>query len=222
MKVKLIAKTVICDPDLLNELKDSSPEQLIMYCARVSNPENQLSGKPGLLNYCSNHGHWSIFEQSDLTFEITTSRAIAAQILRHKSAFFQEFSQRYAQVQSFETYEARRQDNKNRQNSIADMSEEDSEWFNAAQREVYGVAYDNYIAALNKGIAKEQARFLLPLSTTTKLYMKNNIRNWIHYLNVRCDISTQKEHRDIANAIKEIFIKECPIIAEALQWKEKT
>ena len=153
-----------------------------------------------------------------MTVEIETSRAISAQILRHRSFCFQEFSQRYAEVQEFENYEARRQDIKNRQNSIDDMTEFEKQWFNIAQGKIQKEAMELYNMALSKGIAKEQARMLLPMSTQTKLYMTGNIRSWIHYLEVRCDPSTQKEHRDVANKIKEIFIKELPIISEAMGW----
>ena len=150
-----------------------------------------------------------------MTVEIETSRAISAQILRHRSFCFQEFSQRYAEVQEFENYEARRQDIKNRQNSIDDMTEFEKQWFNIAQSKIQKEAMELYNMALSKGIAKEQARMLLPMSTQTKLYMTGNIRSWVHYLEVRTDPSTQKEHRDVALKIKEIFIKELPIISEA-------
>jgi thymidylate synthase (FAD) len=218
MKVTMIGKTTITNPELVAELQSNTSEQLIMYCARVSNPNNQLSGKPGLLKYCLDAGHVSIFEMSDMIVEIETSRAIAAQILRHWSFSFQEFSQRYAAVSAFETYEARRQDDKNRQNSVDDMSEEDKQWFKDTQLEVQEQCERLYNHALGLGIAKEQARFLLPLSTRTKLYMKGNLRDWINYLNLRTGNGTQKEHQDIANEIKKIFVKEFPIMAEALKW----
>lgn len=205
MKVKLISVT----PD---------SERIIMYCARVSNPANQDSNSPGLLSYCIKHGHWSIFEMADMCVEIETSRAISAQILRHKSFFFQEFSQRYAEAQGFETYPARRQDNKNRQNSIDDMSLEDQEWFSIAQHETQVLAERKYNEALRRGIAKEQARFLLPMSTTTKIYMKGSLRSWIHYLDLRCDVATQLEHREIANEIKKLFCEQFPILAKAKKW----
>ena len=220
MKVKLIAKTVICDEDTIKELNGlADSEQLVMFCARVSNPSNQASGKPGLLKYCLDNGHVSIFEMGNLVFEIETSRAIAAQILRHRSFSFQEFSQRYAAIQSFQTYEARSQDAKNRQNSVDDMSEADKLWFKHAQITVQEECERLYNTALRNGIAKEQARFLLPQSTTTKLYMQGSIRSWIHYLNLRCGNWTQLEHQEIAKAIREIFCKELPIIGEALGWK---
>jgi thymidylate synthase (FAD) len=218
MRVKLIAKTTICDEDLIKELQgNNTPESLIMFTARVSSP-NQTSNNPGLLRYCMKHKHWSIYEQADFTFEIITSRGVAAQLLRHKSFHFQEFSQRYSSVNNFEVYEARRQDVKNRQNSIADMSREDNAWFKQAQETIQDLSVNLYEQALEKGIAKEQARFLLPLSTETKLYMKGTVRDWIHYVNTRTEPSTQKEHRDIAESIKLILIKELPVIAEAASW----
>lgn len=221
MKVRLVARTIICEDDLLNQLPDAGPEQLVMYCARVSNPSNQTSGKTGLLKYCLEHGHVSIFEMANMVFEIETSRAIAAQILRHRSFSFQEFSQRYAAAQSIEVYEARAQDNKNRQNSIDNMSEENKQWFLDAQKNHNDQALNLYQQALDRGIAKEQARFLLPLSTTTKLYMNGSLRSWIHYLQLRCGNGTQKEHQEIALAIREIFCQELPIIGEALGWTTK-
>ena len=150
-----------------------------------------------------------------MTCEIETSRAISAQILRHRSFTFQEFSQRYSEVTGFETYEARRQDTKNRQNSIDDMSENDSQWFLYAQSKVQKFCEEQYKMALAKGIAKEQSRFLLPMSTSTRLYMSGSVRSWLHYLESRTHPSTQLEHRLIAEEIKKIFIKELPIIAEA-------
>lgn len=193
-------------------------EKTILYCARVSNPENQASESTGLLNYCIKHGHWSVFEMADMCVEIETSRAISAQILRHKSFFFQEFSQRYAEAQGFETYEARRQDTKNRQNSIADMNEEDKEWFKESQEHLQDIAINLYLEALRLGIAKEQARFLLPMSTKTKLYMKGSLRSWLHYLDLRCANGTQLEHQEIANEIKKLFVEQFPIIAKAKNW----
>ena len=193
-------------------------EKLIAHCARVSS-NNQTNEKiAGLIQYCIRNGHWSILEQASMTVEIETSRAISAQILRHRSFTFQEFSQRYAEVLEFENYEARRQDNKNRQNSIDDMTEFERQWFNIAQAKIQREASDLYNMALSKGIAKEQARFLLPMSAKTKLYQTGNIRSWVHYLQVRTDPSTQKEHRDIADAIKKIFIEQFPLISEALKW----
>lgn len=193
-------------------------EQLIMYCARVSNPKNQDSGNTGLLKYCARNKHWSVFEMAYATYEITTSRAISAQILRHKSFSFQEFSQRYAAVDTYIPMEARRQDKKNRQNSIDDLPEDTKAWFDSAQGLVWDESYYLYNEALKMGIAKEQARNLLPLSTQTRLYMSGSIRSWIHYFSVRCSVETQKEHRDIALQIRDDLAIQIPTIALALGW----
>lgn len=192
-------------------------EKNILFCARSSS-DNQESEDTRLLGYCIRQGHWSVFEMGNMCVEILTSRALAQQILRHRSFSFQEFSQRYAKVTGFETYPARRQDNKNRQNSIDNMDEDDKNWFIRSQYQIQDHAEDLYDEALKRGIAKEQARFLLPLSTSTKLYMNGTIRSWLHYLDLRCHESTQLEHREIANQIKEIFCKELPIIAKAKDW----
>ena len=205
MNVKLISVT----PDA---------EKTLLYCARVSNPKNQNSENTKLIDYCIKHQHWSVFEMADMIIEIETSRAIAAQILRHRSFTFQEFSQRYAEAQGFETYEARRQDVKNRQNSIDDMSEKDKTWFRNVQEATQEFCELNYKEALNRGIAKECARFLLPLSTTTKLYMKGNLRSWITYLDLRCGNGTQIEHQEVAKAIKSLFIEQFPVISTAKGW----
>ena len=193
-------------------------EKLVAYCARVSSPFQDNPNIEKLLEYCINHGHWSVFETPYITIEINTSRAISAQILRHRSFTFQEFSQRYAEVADFEIYKARRQDSKNRQNSIDDLSLRDKLWFWDAQDKVQLLSASLYHDALDMGIAKEQARFLLPLSSKTKLYMTGNIRSWIHYCDLRCRVDTQKEHRDIALAIREILKKELPIISKAVEW----
>lgn len=223
MKVKVIAKTQVFDKDIIDAVNAASAEDLIMYCARVSNPKNQTSGNPKLLDYCAKHGHWSIFEMANMVVEVETSRAIAAQILRHRSFSFQEFSQRYKEVtafdDTFEIYNARSQDNKNRQNSIDNMSETDRLWFEAAQLDVQQLALDKYDEALSRGVAKEQARFLLPMNVKTKLYMNGTLRSWIHYLTLRCGNGTQKEHQEIALAIKEEFIKHFPNVAKALEWQ---
>lgn len=196
----------------------SDAETLIAYCARVSSPNQDNPEYEGLLRYCIKNGHWSVFEMASMCVEITTSRAIAQQILRHRSFHFQEFSQRYAEVTSFEIYEARRQDAKNRQNSIDDMTEDTKRWFNLRQDEIRNLAQCSYDQALSMGIAKEQARFLLPLSTTTKLYMHGTIRDWVHYLNLRTANGTQKEHADIAKAIQSIFIEKLPVVSKSLGW----
>jgi thymidylate synthase (FAD) len=193
-------------------------EKTIMYCARVSNPKNQDSEKAGLLKYCLDHGHFSIFEMANMVIEIQTSRAISAQIIRHRSFSFQEFSQRYAEATGFETYPARRQDQKNRQNSVDDMSETDRKWFDEAQEANHVFCELQYDEALRRGIAKEQARFLLPLSTSTKLYMNGTIRSWIHYIDTRTEQGTQREHKEIAESIKKIFCEQLPIIAAAKGW----
>lgn len=202
------------------KLAGRSAQDVISYAARVSNPSNQANFDTAskLLAYCIKKAHWSIFEQSSMGVEITTSRAIAAQLLRHKSFSFQEASQRYMQVTNFELYLPRRQDKKNRQNSIDDMSQKDHEWFIQAQQKVAANSFGLYQEALDRGIAKEQARFLLPLSTTSTLYMHGTARSWIHYLQIRAASETQKEHREIAEAIRGIFAEQFPDIAKALEW----
>ena len=197
-------------------------EKVIGYCARVSNPKNQKNPKvAGLLKFCINHGHWSIFEMANMTVEINTNRGIAAQILRHRSFSFQEFSQRYSEAQGFEEIRPRRQDEKNRQNSFDDLSETDVEWFQESLHRVENMAMDLYNTALDRAIAKESARFLLPMSTETRMYMNGTARSWIHYVQLRTDKSTQKEHRDIAEAVKNIFVEQFPITSEALGWKNE-
>jgi thymidylate synthase (FAD) len=195
-------------------------QDLIAYTARVSSPTNQMNSEtaPKLIKYLINNKHWSPLEMVHLTVEITTSRAIAQQILRHRSFSFQEFSQRYAEVTDFVTYEARRQDTKNRQNSIDDMDVGTKSWFREAQDEIQSVSETLYKQALGFGIAKEQARFLLPLGTQTKLYMCGSARSWVHYIDLRTGNGTQKEHKDIALAIKTIFSEQFPDIAKALEW----
>lgn len=195
-------------------------EKLILYMARVSS-EKQDSENTKLINYLIEHKHWSPFEMSSMCVEIHTTRAIAPQILRHRSFVYQERSLRYADIKNldFEIIRARRQDLKNKQNSIDNMSNEDLMWFDEAQGKVVDTSIELYQEALDRGIAKECARFLLPLSTPTKLYMSGTIRSWIHYLEVRTEKSTQKEHRDIAQQAQDIFIDNLPIISEALQWK---
>ena len=219
MEVDLVAIT----KPVKIELSEFSSEDLMSYVARVSNPSNQMNTKTSskLLEYCIKNSHWSVFEHVNMTVEITTSRAIAAQILRHRSFVFQEFSQRYSEAVNVEIYPARRQDNKNRQNSIDDMDSDIKEWFEGAQEGMANVALSLYREALKKGIAKEQARFLLPLSTQTTIYMTGNVRNWIHYIQLRSENGTQKEHADIANAIKKIFISQFPAISNALKWEIK-
>lgn len=194
-------------------------EQLMAYCARVSSPNQDNPEFEKLLRYCIINEHWSVFEMASMCVEITTSRAISAQILRHRSFSFQEFSQRYAAVTEFETYEARRQDTKNRQNSLDDMSEADKEWFRWAQATIQESSKDLYAQALERGIAKEQARFLLPMATRTKLYMSGSVRSWIHYCRLRGKSGTQKEHRDLVvgrDCCLDILTRECPTIGKLI------
>jgi thymidylate synthase (FAD) len=198
-----------------------SAEQLIAYAARVSAPQNQMShaSAPKLLKYCLNHGHYSVFETVGMTVEIKTTRAIAAQVLRHRSFTFQEFSQRYAKVDvTIPPVEARLQDTKNRQNSIVTDDIELHQWFSDEQKKLYEKSVELYEKALEKGVAKESARFVLPLATPTTLYMTGNVRSWIFYINLRASNGTQKEHSEVANAIKQIFKEEFPVISEALEW----
>lgn len=203
------------DVKLVNATLDG--ERLIAYCARVSSPNQDNPEYIKLLRYCMNHGHWSIFEMADMTLEIKTSRAIAQQIIRHKSFSFQEFSQRYSEVTEFEKVDARRQDVKNRQNSFDDLNDTDKAWFIAAQSKVINEANNVYRDALDRGIAKECARMVLPLLTQTRLYMKGNARSWIHYFNVRCGADTQKEHRDIALKGLDLFCEQFPIIGQMVK-----
>lgn len=205
----------------VGELK--MPEELITYCARVSNPKNQanIATAPRLLAFCIKNRHWSPFEMANMCLEIKTSRAIAQQILRHRSFSFQEFSQRYSKATEFVSYDARRQDEKNRQNSIDDMSEADKKWFLDAQKKVQEEGYKLYEEALGKGIAKECARFLLPLNTRTTIYMNGSVRSWIHYIQIRAEEGTQKEHREIAEEAKKIFVQNFPNISDALGWKSQ-
>lgn len=196
-------------------------EKTIGYCARVSNSKNQDNPDvAGLLKFCIKHGHWSIFEMANMVIEINTNRGIAAQILRHRSFSFQEFSQRYAKAQGFEYIKPRRQDNKNRQNSFDDLSEDNKTWFEYTHQRIQESTNSFYEEALERGIAKETARFMLPLSTKTRMYMNGTVRSWIHYIELRTDESTQKEHRDIADEIKGIFSKNLPVIANALGWSK--
>jgi thymidylate synthase (FAD) len=194
-------------------------EQMILYMARVSNPKNQKSGKVSLLRYLIEHQHWSPFEMASMCVEINTSRAISAQILRHRSFSFQEFSQRYAEVPQEEIHipRPRSQDPKNRQNSIDNLPSDVIDWWMDTVRDHWATTRDLYAEALAKGIAKEVARFLLPLSTTTKLYMTGTLRSWIHYLAVRTSPDTQLEHREIAQEISTIFAEEFPIIYDAIK-----
>lgn len=192
-------------------------EKTIAYCTRVSNFKNQDNPKyKGLLKFCIREGHWSPFEMGSMCLEIITTRAISAQIIRHRSFSFQEFSQRYSPVQEFLPIEPRRQDLKNRQNSTNDLSDETKEWFEKQMNSIYENTNKVYEEALEKGIAKESARFLLPLSSMTKLYMNGTIRSWIHYIQLREANGTQLEHMEIAKEAKRIFCEELPTVAEAV------
>ena len=198
-------------------------EKHMAYCARVSNPNNQDNENyAGLLRYCIKHQHWSIFEQAFMTLEINTTRGLAAQILRHRSFTFQEFSQRYADTNLLDTNiplpELRRQDTKNRQNSIDDIPEEQSKMLLGRIQNYFNEGLDLYNELLREGIAKECARFVLPLATPTRIYMSGSVRSWVHYIDLRSGHGTQKEHMDIANACKSIFTKQFPTVAEALNW----
>jgi len=198
-----------------------SAEQLIAYAARVSAPQNQMShsSAPKLLKYCLNHGHYSVFETASMTVEIKTTRAIAAQVLRHRSFTFQEFSQRYAKVDvTIPSVETRMQDTKNRQNSIPTDDIELHNWFSDEQQKLYEKSVELYENALERGIAKESARFVLPLATPTTLYMTGNIRDWIFYIKLRSSNGSQREHSEVANSIKQIFKEEFPVISDALEW----
>jgi thymidylate synthase (FAD) len=199
-------------------------EKTIAYCARVSNPNNQNNEDYAkLLKYCIDHKHFSIFEQAFLTLEINTTRGIAAQILRHRSFTFQEFSQRYADTsflsEEIPMFEIRRQDTKNRQNSIDDIDEYTQKYWEGVISNHFKSAKKIYDQMINDGIAKECARFVLPLATPTRLFMSGTIRSWIHYIELRSSNGTQKEHMDIANQCKEIFVQQLPTISEALGWK---
>ncbi len=195
-------------------------EKTIGYIARVSNPKNQENPNvAGLLRYCIKHGHWSVFEQASMTLEITTSRAIAAQILRHRSFTFQEFSQRYAEVQNnIPLFALRRQDTKNRQNSIDDVDDFTKQKYEILINKHFDEAMNLYKQMVDDGIAKECARFVLPLATPTKLYMTGNLRNWIHYIQLREKNGTQLEHKQIADTVKQHFICNFPVISSALEW----
>ena len=198
-------------------------EKHMAYCARVSNPNNQDNENyAGLLRYCIKHQHWSIFEQAFMTLEINTTRGLAAQILRHRSFTFQEFSQRYADTNLLDTNiplpELRRQDTKNRQNSIDDIPEDQSKMLLGRIQNYFNEGLDLYNELLREGIAKECARFVLPLATPTRIYMSGSVRSWVHYIDLRSGHGTQKEHMDIANACKSIFTEQFPTVAEALEW----
>jgi len=209
MTVKLVSVT----PDA---------EQLMAYIARVSNPSNQDNEKySGLLKYCIKHNHWSVFEQSTMTLEIETTRAIAAQILRHRSFTFQEFSQRYAAstaLGDIDLPELRKQDLKNRQNSTDDLDPEMVEKFEKQMITLFSSSKALYEQMLSQGVAKECARMVLPLCTPTRIYMTGSCRSWIHYINLRSAHGTQKEHMVIAEACRKVFTEQFPAVSEALEW----
>jgi len=208
----------------LVKLITSTPdaEKSMAYIARVSNPKNQDNNDfTNLIRYCIKNEHWSVFEQAYMTLQIETTRGIAAQILRHRSFTFQEFSQRYAdsrQLGEIPIPQLRRQDNKNRQNSISDLSIEIINHFNKKIKDQFNLNKQLYEEMLEAGIAKECARFVLPLATPTRIYMTGSCRSWIHYINLRTGHGTQKEHMDIAKECKNIFSKEYPVVSSALNW----
>ena len=198
-------------------------EKHMAYCARVSNPANQGNEKfSGLLKYCVKHQHWSIFEQAYMTLELTTTRGIAAQVLRHRSFTYQEFSQRYADssllAEKIPLPELRRQDEKNRQNSIADLDPFVVQNLELQMQTLFDSSMALYQQMLERGVAKECARFVLPLAVPTKIYMTGSVRSWIHYIDLRSANGTQKEHMDLALSAKEIFIEQFPAVAEAMEW----
>ena len=210
MTVKLVSAT----PDA---------EKHMAYVARVSNPNNQDSDKfAGLLKYCIKHGHWSVFEQAFMTVEINTTRGLAAQILRHRSFTYQEFSQRYADSsmlgKEIPLPELRRQDDKNRQNSIDDVDQFVKQDFELKMQRHFVDGMKLYKEMLDAGIAKECARFVLPLATPTRIYMTGSVRSWVHYIDLRSAHGTQKEHMDVAEETRSIFIEQFPTVAEALEW----
>ena len=209
MKVRLIQAT-------------PNPEENMAFIARVSNPNNQDNPNYAkLLKYCVKHNHWSVFEQAYMTLEIDTTRAIAAQILRHRSFTFQEFSQRYASTSDLGKIglpELRRQDVKNRQNSTDDLDFEVIDKLNRQMITLFSSATNLYSQMLEMGVAKECARMVLPLCTPTKIYMTGSCRSWIHYINLRSAHGTQKEHMEIAEDCREVFIEQYPSVSEALGW----
>jgi thymidylate synthase (FAD) len=198
-------------------------EQHMAYVARVSNPNNQDNDHfAGLLKYCIKQNHWSVFEQAFMTIEINTTRGLASQILRHRAFTFQEFSQRYADTNLLDSIiavpELRRQDSKNRQNSIDDLPQKQKENLQSKIAVHFSQAMNLYNELLQEGIAKECARFVLPLATPTRIYMTGNVRSWIHYVDLRSAHGTQKEHMDVAEGVRIIFAEQFPTVAEALEW----
>jgi len=217
MNVNLVSVT---KPEI-KEIKNA--EDLVAFCARVSNPSNQmnLESAPKLLKFLIKHKHWSPFELVDMCVEIKTSRGIAAQILRHRSFSFQEFSQRYSEATDYEDVELRLQGSKNRQvgEDLLPRNHPEFNNLNGLLAETLSLSEHCYRTMVDNGIAKEVARMILPLTTQTTMYMKGSLRSWIHYIELRTQENTQKEHRLIADECKKIFIDNFPVIAEALEWK---
>lgn len=211
-----MVKLVSITHPVLSDLSEFTPEELIVYIARVSNPSNQLNKDTAarLISYLIKHKHWSPFEFVDMTVEITTRRSIAAQILRHRSFSFQEFSQRYSNATKIQPIELRKQADKNRQSS-ADVIDDES--LNLLVQNAQIFSNNVYNQLIEAGVAREVARDVLPLSTETTIYMKGSIRSWIHYLQLRTLEDTQKEHREIANAIMDLFKENFPNVNEALK-----
>ena len=198
-------------------------EQHMAYVARVSNPKNQDNDQfAGLLKYCIKHGHWSVFEQAFMTVEINTTRGLAAQILRHRSFTYQEFSQRYADssmlADQIPLPELRRQDEKNRQNSTDDMNPRTVNHYNRKMEQHFKQGMKLYQNMLKDGVAKECARFVLPLATPTRIYMTGSVRSWIHYVDLRSAHGTKKEHMAVAEGVRSIFAEQFPTVAQALDW----
>lgn len=198
-------------------------EKHIAYCARVSNPSNQGNDSfEGLIKYCIKHKHWSIFEQAFMTIELETTRAIAAQVLRHRSFTYQEFSQRYADssllMEKIPLPELRRQDTKNRQNSTDDLDPFVKQNLELQMQTLFDSSMALYQQMLERGVAKECARNVLPMCVPTRMYMSGSVRSWVHYIDLRSANGTQKEHMDLANACKAIFVEQFPVIAQALDW----
>ena len=206
MTVKLIAIT----PDA---------EKTIAYVARVSSPFQDNPDYAKLVRYLIDHQHWSPLEHACMTLEISTSRMISAQILRHRSFTFSEFSQRYAEPMDYVPVKARRQAEKNRQSSVDDLDDVTKHRWDNIQKSMWVVAEATYHEALAQGIAKEVARSILPMNTATRLYMTGSVRSWIHYIQLRCQSDTQQEHREIAKKCKAVFVEQLPVVAEALAWK---
>ena len=210
MKVKLISVT-------------PEAEKTMGYIARVSNPNNQNNPVvDGLLGYCIKHGHWSVFEQAHMTLEIETTRGLAAQILRHRSFTFQDFSQRHANanlLDNIEVPELRSQDSKNRQNSIDDIPQDKKETLQKKISDHFSAAMSLYDELIKEGVAKECARFVLPLSTPTRIYMTGSVRSWIHYIDLRSAHGTQKEHMDLVHEVRQIFKQQFPVCSKALNWE---